>query len=305
MGTSHRPAIERAMAYIVAHLDRSLRLDDIARVAGVSKYHFHRMFTATTGEPVGRFVTRRRLETAALRLAYSPAQSVTAIGFEVGYSSTANFSKAFSAFFGCSPSDVRRGRDPGERIGRLLSDYDKDFHPADLFALPPETPTAARAERLAELRDLVRFERTDGFDLACLASPNGYDLAAVTDLWAELVRRARELGFADADVDAWGISHDSPQLTAPSLCRYHAAVPCPPGTTVAAPLFPGRVPAGRYAVFPYAGPLADLPELYLDVYSVWLPQSAVEVDDFTPLDHHTGDGPRDGHIELEIWLKLR
>jgi len=102
-----RPEIARALHYIAEHLHQPLTVADVAKVTHLSEYHFHRQFHALVGEPLGRYVTRRRLELAALRLAYEPDRSITEIALESGYSSSSNFSKAFSAYFGCSPSQVR------------------------------------------------------------------------------------------------------------------------------------------------------------------------------------------------------
>jgi AraC-like DNA-binding protein len=106
----HRQRIERALGFIAANLDRALTVAEVAKVACLSEFHFHRVFAAAMNEPVGAFITRKRLETAALMLAYHPSRNVTEIALATGYSSTANFSKAFSAFFGCRPTDVRAPR---------------------------------------------------------------------------------------------------------------------------------------------------------------------------------------------------
>jgi AraC family transcriptional regulator len=86
MSESYRPQIERALRFIADHLDRPLTVAEVAKVAYLSEFHFHRIFSAVMGEPVGRYITRKRLEIAALRLAYEPDSSVTQIGQECGYS---------------------------------------------------------------------------------------------------------------------------------------------------------------------------------------------------------------------------
>jgi hypothetical protein len=77
------------------------------------------------------------MQTAALMLAYHVDLSITEIGLACGYSSTSNFSKAFSRFFGVSPSEVRKptGKQPAA-ISVLRQRYGHDFSPADLHALP-------------------------------------------------------------------------------------------------------------------------------------------------------------------------
>lgn len=301
----HRQAIERAIRYIGEHLEERLTLADVARVAHLSPFHFSRIFAAEVGEPPGRFITRQRMQRAAQMLAYEPERSVTDIGLSCGYSSTANFSKAFSAFFGCSPTAMRRGEERPPKVGKLLESYGKTFAPADLFSTLPSPPSEdERRARLASLKERLRYEVCQGIPLACLASPSGYEFSAVMGTWAELIERAQQLGIAGEDVDAFGISHDSPHLTAPELVRYHACLPCPADFELPAPLFFGEIPAGRYAIFSYAGPVSGVEGLYRDIYSLWLAGASVRADDYVPVEHYIHDWPSLAHIDFEVWIKL-
>jgi AraC family transcriptional regulator len=111
--------------------------------------------------------------------------------------------------------------------------------------------------------------------------------------------------LCEGPVDAWGIAHDSPQLTAPELCRYHACVPCPPDTKLPAPLFLGQMPAGRYAVFPYSGAVADVADAYRSIYSCWFRESSLSPEDFEPIDHYINDAPEHGQVAFEVWIRVR
>ncbi|AKF11083.1 AraC family transcriptional regulator [Sandaracinus amylolyticus] len=304
--TDYRPRVERAIRFIGENLDRPITLAEVAKVAHLSEYHFHRIFAAITGEPIGRFVTRRRLELAALRLAYEPSRSVTEIALAVGYSSTSNFSKAFSAHFGCAPSRVRHpDPDLPPALGKLTRTYGARFDPAALYVLPPDADEATRRREHDALAKSVRWVDFAGLDVACLASAEGYDLPALERTWDELIARGRALGVCDDAVDAYGMAFDSPRVTAPELCRYHACVPCPADVALPAPLFRGRIPAGRYAVFRYAGDVTAVEETYRRIYSVWLPRSGVVADDFVAVDHYVNDGPVAGSVDFEIWIKVR
>lgn len=304
--TEHRARLERALAFIAANLDRPLSVAEVAKVAALSEFHFHRVFAAVMSESVGEFITRKRLETAALMLAYHPARSVTDIALAAGYSSTANFSKAFSGFFGCRPTDVRDpARRKDGRMGKLTSRYGKDFSPADLYALPDAPASEERGRRFEAIERGLRFEDRAEMPVACLASPAGYDLASLLRTWDELIARARQLGLCGAAIDAYGMAHDSPQLTAPELCRYHACVPLPAGHEVSSPLFRAMIPAGRYAVFRHAGPVEGLEQVYRDIYSVWFPGSSLVPDDFRSIDHYVNDGPVGGVVDMEILIKVR
>jgi AraC-like DNA-binding protein len=72
--TDYQQNVQRALRYICDHLDNPLTLSEVASVAHLSQYHFHRIFRAAVGEPVGQFISRKRLESGALWLAYQPGR---------------------------------------------------------------------------------------------------------------------------------------------------------------------------------------------------------------------------------------
>jgi AraC family transcriptional regulator len=306
MSETYRPQVERAVKFIADRLDRPITVREVARVAHLSEFHFHRIFTAVVGEPIGRFTTRLRLETAALLLAYRRDRSVGDIALRCGYSSISNFSKAFSGHFGCSPSRLRRpGGDLPAGVDALAGRHGGRFHPRDLYTLAPEAPDEQRRARLAALTRALRFEQRPAVEVACLASPAGYDPAALDAVWAALIGHAHALGLCEDEIDAYGLAHDSPVVTAAARCRYHACVPCSAATQPPAPLFRARIPAGRYAIFRHAGPVVAAEATYRAIYSLWFPQSSVVADDFVAVDHYVEDGPVDGEITYDILIKVR
>jgi AraC family transcriptional regulator len=300
------PEVERALRFIGEHLDRPMSVAEVARAARLSEFHLHRVFHTAVGESIGRFITRRRLEIAALRLAYEPDRSITDIALSSGYSSSSNFSKAFSAFFGCSPTRVREpSLDLAPAVGQLTTRYGKGFRPADLYALPIERhPDDIRAEA-ALWNARVRFVTTAGISFASLASGGGYDFDTLEATWSELITRVRQLGLADGDIDAWGRAHDSPQITAPELCRYEACVPCPIDIPLPPPFVRGALQPGRYAVFSYSGEATGIAAAYRSIYSCWFRESSVAPDDYEPTDHYVSGLPENGMVAMEMWLRVR
>ena len=63
--------IKDVIDYIEKHLEETLDLDNIARQAGYSKYHLHRMFLSIVGFTVHNYVQRRRLTEAASLLSFT------------------------------------------------------------------------------------------------------------------------------------------------------------------------------------------------------------------------------------------
>jgi AraC-like DNA-binding protein len=100
------PSLRRARDHIDAHFADDVDLDRLARVAGVSKYHFARSFEAAYGESPIRHLTRRRIERAQ-DLLRSANLTITEICMLVGFSSLGSFSARFRELVGESPSAYR------------------------------------------------------------------------------------------------------------------------------------------------------------------------------------------------------
>ncbi|HEY6599087.1 MAG TPA: AraC family transcriptional regulator [Pseudomonadales bacterium] len=299
-----RPAVERALAFIQDRLGDPMTVAHVAKAAALSEFHLHRLFHRTMGESVGRYITRKRLETAALRLACEPTAPITAIALDLGYSSSSNFSKAFKLYFGVSPTSVRRpSGEPPTELAKVLREYGHAFRPDDLFAVP-FADGDARAREAALWQRRVRFEQRPAMTLACLASPDGYAYEALLATWNQLIDRCRALGVCGDDVDSWGVAFDSPDVAATGFHRYHACVRGRADIELPAPLFRNTVRAGRFAVFDYAGPVAGVAAAYRSIYSCWFPENSLAPGDYVPLDHYVGNEPQDGEVTMELWLRV-
>lgn len=100
-------AVRRAIATMHDRLAETLTIDDMARAALFSKYHFARVFHRTTGVSPGRFLSAIRLQRAK-RLLISTDMYVADISARVGYSSVGTFSSRFAGSVGLSPTAFRR-----------------------------------------------------------------------------------------------------------------------------------------------------------------------------------------------------
>jgi len=97
---------QKALWYIESHLAEPLTLDDVAGVAGVSRFHLVRAFAAATGLSVMRYVRARRLSQAARALA-AGAPDILSLALDADYSSHEAFTRAFRDHFGMTPEAVR------------------------------------------------------------------------------------------------------------------------------------------------------------------------------------------------------
>jgi AraC family transcriptional regulator len=99
--------LNRAMRHIEANLAREVDIQEAARIAGVSEYHFRRMFSFLAGMPLGEYIRRRRLTLAALELQTSDVRVID-VAVKYGYESPDAFTRAFQAWHGVTPSEARR-----------------------------------------------------------------------------------------------------------------------------------------------------------------------------------------------------
>lgn len=96
--------------YIVGNLDSPLTLDDLASVVGRSRFHFARLFKASTGTTPHQHIVRRRVERA--RELLRAGGSIAEIAATVGFASQSHLTAHIRRTFGCTP---------GQLVGRPTS----------------------------------------------------------------------------------------------------------------------------------------------------------------------------------------
>jgi AraC-like DNA-binding protein len=96
--------------YALDHLhDPGLGPEQIARAHFYSARYVHKLF-AEDGSGVSAWIRKQRMERALADLRRPSDDTVAAIALRWGYRDAASFSRAFRQTYGCSPSDLRRGR---------------------------------------------------------------------------------------------------------------------------------------------------------------------------------------------------
>lgn len=101
-----RRAVDTAL-WIDANSHRAINLEDIARQAGMSAFHFLRLFSAALGVTPHQYLLRARLRRAARRLSEDDA-AVTEIAYDVGFADLSNFTRTFTRAAGVSPLKFRQ-----------------------------------------------------------------------------------------------------------------------------------------------------------------------------------------------------
>lgn len=113
-GTSRAPRpssldarrLRKVLDFIEARFGDDLSLDDLARQACLSPFHFTRLFADATGLSPHRFLTRHRVEAAKSRLMRDQA-SLVEIALDTGFGSQANFTRVFRKATGMTPGVYR------------------------------------------------------------------------------------------------------------------------------------------------------------------------------------------------------
>jgi AraC-like DNA-binding protein len=99
--------LRRARDHADRHYTEPLDLDTLAGIAGLSKFHFQRLFKATYGRTPAAYVCERRVERAQ-DLLRATNLTVTEVCHAVGFSSLGSFSSRFRALVGETPSAFQR-----------------------------------------------------------------------------------------------------------------------------------------------------------------------------------------------------
>jgi AraC family transcriptional regulator len=107
-GREARRVVE-AIRLVESDAARPLELKEMAAVAGMSKYHFLRVFRRLTGVTPHQYLISARLRRAALALA-SSRRPVIAIALDSGFGDLSTFNKTFRATFGLTPTQYRASR---------------------------------------------------------------------------------------------------------------------------------------------------------------------------------------------------
>jgi AraC-like DNA-binding protein len=139
-------AVLRAIEAMRERMGEQLTVDDLARAAMFSKFHFTRIFRRVTGVSPGRFLSALRLQRAK-DLLVSTGMNVADISVHVGYNSVGTFSSRFSRSVGMSPTTYRRHSGFAPRIVQDLESR----------ASRPSNARLTCGVRLAALDDALVF----------------------------------------------------------------------------------------------------------------------------------------------------
>src|SRR6516164_558399 len=284
--------INRVIDYLRANLDRQVKLQELAKVACFSEFHFHRIFGAVSGETLNDFTNRLRLEKAARLLRYSD-HSLTDIALDCGFSSSATFSRAFRSGFDTSPSQFRKS---GEIKKSKIC---KELFSGQEYLLPmsAEEKRAAFPVRLIDVPER---------QVAYIRVANAFEMDRVLAALKTMVEWAKSQDIFSQGI-LFGMSMDDPHVTPKHLYRYEVCLASSLPFECREGMSKLKMPAMRYAVTKVSGDIRKVATAWDYIYRNWLISSAYEPEHAPALEVFLKkENATDwSHCELELCLPVQ
>jgi len=271
---------QKALWFIESHLGESLALDDVAGIAGVSRFHLVRAFAAATGFSVMRYVRARRLTEAARALARG-APDILTLALEADYGSHEAFTRAFRDQFGVTPEAVRAAR----CLDQLELQEPIQMESTALDTLPPPRFETGQALLVAGLGERI-------------SQHNG---AGIPGLWQRFHQSVDHIPGRIGKV-AYGVCCNGDDA---GNFDYIAGVEVADFSDLPREFSRIRIAAQRYAVFSHGDHVSTIRRTINTIWNHWLPASGLKVADAPNFERYgeTFD-PLTGHGGFEIWVPV-
>lgn len=273
--------MNRVVAYIHDHLDEKIDLKKLAEISHFSPFHFHRIMRALLGEPIGSYISRIRLETAAKMIRYSD-ESMERIGYAIGYDSPSSLSKAFKSHFGISPSEYRKNK----------SITFQNVNPMEATALNIKKPKILNIE-----------------DKNCIyiTLKGAYQKLDYPGAWTTLWSIVKSQKLFTAGIEHIGLPYDDPKVTEESNIRYDACLIIHKEAKPSGEVGIKKLEGGKFVVFHYQGTYKNLDQVYDHIFNTWLLESGHELRDAPLREKYLNNPERteESKLKTEIYIPIK
>jgi AraC family transcriptional regulator len=271
---------QKALWFIESHLADGLTLDEIAGVAGISRFHLVRAFAAATGLSVMRYVRARRLTEAARALA-AGAPDILSVALDADYGSHEAFTRAFRDHFGVTPETVRASA----RLEHL-----KLQEPILMDSTPADNLQAPRFEISKPLLVAGISER--------YSCENG---AGIPGQWQRFNQSVERIPGRIGQV-AYGVCCNGDDA---GNFDYIAGVEVSDFSDLPRDFASVRIPEQRYAVFTHRDHISTIRRTVNAIWNHWLPASGMKAADAPTFERYDENfDPLTGNGGLEIWVPV-
>ncbi len=281
--------LDRMMAaidYMERHMEDQLDVEEAAKAAYSSTFHFQRMFHMLTGMTVAEYMRKRKLTLAAQELAMSADSRVLDIALKYGYDSPESFAKAFRRIHGTTPSAAR---EPGVSL---------KAYPRISFHL------SLKGDKDMDYRIVER----KGFDvigkLIEVSCKDGENFRRIPEFWYECnkdgtVDKLCSVGKGNAVLGiCMEMEFDKEMMSYMIGVESNEGVPDSSFTA-------RTIPAASWAVFTSVGPLPGaIQQVTERIFQEWLPATGFEHAEAPELEVYPGGDTTAEDYSCEVWIPV-
>jgi AraC family transcriptional regulator len=271
---------QKALWFIESHLADPLTLDEVAAIAGISRFHMVRAFDAATGLPVMRYVRARRLSEAARALA-NGAPDILTLALHADYGSHEAFTRAFRDHFGVTPEAVRGW--------------------AHLDSLQLQEPITMDSTVIDNLQP-PRFATSKPLLIAGVGERYTWESgAAIPGQWQRFHQKVQDIPDRMGKV-AYGVCCNGDDA---GNFDYIAGVEVRDFSGLPREFSRVRIPEQRYAVFSHQDHISTIRRTINTIWNHWLPASGLKAADAPSFERYDENfDPLTGNGGLEIWIPV-
>lgn len=285
---NQRADIVNSVLYrIYSHIDGSLSAEELAKEAGLSPHHLHRIWREETGKNLYENIKSIRLQKAASLLLTNRYANISEVASMCGYGSQTSFINAFRGRFGATPGEWRGGKYLEYSESIVASSVSASASDRDFEGVMPKIKKS-EAIRAAYIRH------------------KGYGIS-IKNSWNRLYAWAIENGIPQSARQI-GLHHDNPTITPLSECAYVAAIEVGDDISPHGQVAFFEIPSSLCAVFEINGKYGDVLRFMRYVYHIWLPDSGFEAKTMPPYavyrKNHFLDMDGSGEFRLEFYLPI-
>jgi AraC family transcriptional regulator len=272
---------QKALWFIESHLAEALTLDEIADVAGISRFHMVRAFAAATGLSVMRYVRARRLSEAARVLA-NGAPDILGVALDADYGSHEAFTRAFRDHFGVTPEAVRAAT----RIDDLMLQ--------EPIQMDSTITDNLQAPRFATGKPLLIAGIGERY--------NCESAAGIPGQWQRFHQSVQNIPGRIGQV-AYGVCCNGDDA---GNFDYIAGVEVSDFSDLPREFTSVRIPEQKYAVFSHRDHISTIRRTINTIWNQWLPASGLKAADAPNFERYDEKfDPLTGNGGLEIWIPVR
>lgn len=279
-------SLQRAIDYMEAHIEEPVTIEEIAKEANSSVFHFQRTFAILTDCSVAEYLRRRRLTLAAQELSATD-QKIINIAYKYGYDTPEAFSKAFRRQHGVTPSEARKNLGELQSFNRLAIQVNlKGADPMKYRIVEKESFQAIGVKREFSLRD-------------------GENMSGIPKMWMEANQDGTSDKVAklnDGEID--GLLGICTNYEDGATMDYWIAAESK--QSAPADLLQLEVPASKWGVFEVHGAMPDaMPKVWKQIFSEWFPSNQYENAGTAELEVYPAGDPYSEDYVSEIWIPLK